>query len=47
MDITINVLSILEEYGRCKAEILNVYGLDSGEGVGLSGEIEKRLYLWK
>jgi hypothetical protein len=39
MDVTLNVLKILEEYGKWKTEIFNTYGLDSGETTKLSGKI--------
>jgi hypothetical protein len=28
--MSIEVLKVLEEYGKWKAEVLNTYGLDSG-----------------
>jgi len=38
-----DALRILEEYGKWKAEVLNTYGLDSGEATKLSEEIADRL----
>jgi ParB-like chromosome segregation protein Spo0J len=43
MNTTPDVLKVLEEYGRWKAEILSTYGLDSKEVTKLSGEIRDRL----
>jgi hypothetical protein len=43
MDVTLNVLKILEEYGKWKTEIFNTYGLDSGETTKLSGKIGEGL----
>jgi hypothetical protein len=43
MSTTLDVMRVLEEYGRWKAEILNTYGLDSREAAKLGGEIKDRL----
>jgi hypothetical protein len=43
MDAILYVLKILEEYGRWRAEILNIYGLEGRESAKLSEEIWDRL----
>jgi hypothetical protein len=43
MDVTLDVLRVLEEYGRWKAEALTTYELDSKEAAKLSGEVADRL----
>jgi hypothetical protein len=43
MDATLDVMRVLEEYGRWKAEVLNTYGLDSREAARLGGGIRDRL----
>ena len=37
------IMRVLEEYGKWKAEVLTTYGLDSKEAARLSGEIADRL----
>jgi hypothetical protein len=43
MDATLDVMRVLEEYGRWKAEIPTMYGLDSRGTGKLSEEIGDRL----
>jgi len=41
--MSMDVLKVLEKYGEWKAEVLNIYGLDSEETNKLSTEIADRL----
>jgi len=41
--MNVDVLRVLEEYGKWKAEALTTYGLDSKETTRLSKEIADRL----